>query len=357
MSTHPSANPLPSADVELAEQCDRAGKHTDAIKHLVAGTRKNDLEAMTRLGKRLLVGDRAPHLPNDGAGLIKDASTRGSGEAAAMLSVLFAVGGNVEHGLDSALQHLIVAAERGWSPAQSQLRVLAGQDPAHAGDEAAPAAAWRELAQQVDLAGWQTAPPATDLNDTPLIRSFQDFVSPNICRWLIEKSRGRLSPALVYEAIDKKTTVHQTRTNTATLFNLLETDLVCTLVQTRMCACLGQPFRHLEPMTVLHYAEGEQITNHFDFIDPKVPDYEQQIAEQGQRVVTFLIYLNDDYTGGETEFPRLGISHKGQRAQGLFFVNSLPDGSPDLRTMHAGRPPLQGEKWIVSQFVRDRPTF
>jgi hypothetical protein len=110
-------------------------------------------------------------------------------------------------------------------------------------------------------------------------------------------------------------------------------------------------------MTVLHYAEGEQITNHFDFIDPKVPDYEQQIAEQGQRDVTFLIYLNDDYTGGETEFPRLGISHKGQRAQGLFFVNSLPDGSPDLRTLHAGRPPLQGEKWIVSQFVRDRPTF
>jgi hypothetical protein len=38
----------------------------------------------------------------------------------------------------------------------------------------------------------------------------------------------------------------------------------------------------------------------------------------------------------------------------LYFVNALPDASPDLRTVHAGRPPTAGEKWIVSQFIRDR---
>src|SRR5690606_4605056 len=106
-----------------------------------------------------------------------------------------------------------------------------------------------------------------------------------------------------------------------------------------------------------HYDEGEQITEHFDFVDPNVPDYEQEIASKGQRVVTFLIYLNDDYQGGETEFPRAGISHKGRRGEALFFVNALPDASADLRTLHAGRPPKKGEKWIVSQFMRDRPTL
>ena len=34
-----------------------------------------------------------------------------------------------------------------------------------------------------------------------------------------------------------------------------------------------------------------------------------------------------------------------------------PDGSADLRTLHAGRPPRGGEKWIVSQFVRNRRAF
>jgi prolyl 4-hydroxylase len=139
------------------------------------------------------------------------------------------------------------------------------------------------------------------------------------------------------------------------LFNLLDTDFVCALVQARMAACLGLPFRHLEPAAVLHYDEGEEITEHYDFVDPDVPNYEQEIARKGQRIVTFLLYLNDDYASGETDFPRLGVSHKGRMGEALFFVNALQDGSADLRTVHAGRQPRNGEKWIVSQFVRNRP--
>jgi hypothetical protein len=161
----------------------------------------------------------------------------------------------------------------------------------------------------------------------------------------------------VYDAVNKKTTATETRTNTAATLNLLDTDLVCLLVQARISACLAIPFRHFEPISVLHYDPGEQITDHFDFVDPEVPNYEREIASKGQRVVTFLVYLNDDYGAGETEFPKLSIRHKGQRGQGLFFVNALPDGSADLRTLHAGRPPTNGDKWIVSQFVRNRPTL
>ena len=107
-------------------------------------------------------------------------------------------------------------------------------------------------------------------------------------------------------------------------------------------------------MTVLHYSPGEQITNHFDFVDPSSPNYEQLLEQQGQRIVTFLVYLNEDYEGGETEFPRLGVSHKGRKGEGLYFVNALRSREPDRRMLHAGRPPSAGEKWVVSQFIRDR---
>ena len=81
---HPSRGPQPlTSDVQQAEQCDAAGAHGDAITHLAAGARKHNVEALTRLGKRLLVGDRAPCLPKDGAGLIAEASTRGGAEAGA----------------------------------------------------------------------------------------------------------------------------------------------------------------------------------------------------------------------------------------------------------------------------------
>ena len=56
------ANQPLSPEVLRAEQSDASGAHGDAIDHLVAGMRKKDVEATTRLGKRLLVGDRAPCL-------------------------------------------------------------------------------------------------------------------------------------------------------------------------------------------------------------------------------------------------------------------------------------------------------
>ena len=345
-----------SPDVARADECDAAGRHTEAINHLVAGVKKNDVEAYTRLGKRLLVGDRAPLLANDGAKFLEDASARGGGEAAALLSVLLAVGARQQTNLRAALASLVLAAERGWPPAREQLRVLAGPQAAP-GVGGNAQADWRQLAACVDLEMWQTAPRAAVLSTDPLIRSYPGFVSDPVCRWLMDKARGCLSRALVYEALIKKVTVHHTRTNSAAMFGLLETDLVCVLTQARMAACLGTPFRHCEAMTVLHYAEGEQITEHFDFVDPNVPDYEQKVKQSGQRIVTFLVYLNDDYAAGETEFPHLGVSHKGQSGEGLYFVNALPDNSADLRTLHAGRPPMKGEKWIVSQFVRNRPMF
>jgi prolyl 4-hydroxylase len=249
----------------------------------------------------------------------------------------------------------VQAAERGWPAARAQLRVLAA-DRAAAGAAASPKL-WRELGASVDLRSLVGAVPAESLSDDPAIRLYPSFASPEIRRWLIGRADGRLSRALVYEALRKEVTVNATRTNTAAVFNMLDTDLVCVLVQLKMAACLGVPIRQFEPITVLHYAEGEEITEHFDFVDPNVPDYDQEIAEKGQRIATFLVYLNDDYGGGSTDFPRAGVSHKGRAGEALVFINSLPDGGADVRTLHAGRPPQQGEKWIVSQFVRNRRAF
>ncbi len=348
-----------SPEILRAEQSDANGAHGDAIDHLVAGMRKNDVEATTRLGKRLLVGDRAPCLPNDAARFIAEASQGGGAEAAALLAVIYAVGASKRHSVGDALESLIVAAERGWPPAQAQLEVLAtGGVEAHgpANETRQPQAAqiWRGLGRSIDLAAWRAPPSSRNLSESPLIRSYPEFVTEPVCRWFIDRARGRLSRALVYEAISREVMARPTRTNTAAAFNLLETDFVCVLAQLRMAACLGVPLRQFEPVTVLHYDEGEEITDHFDFVDPNLPTYAQEIAERGQRVVTFLVYLNDDYGGGETAFPRLGISHKGRRGEGLFFVNALADGGADVRTLHTGRTPADGEKWIISQFVRDR---
>src|SRR5689334_18536072 len=110
----------------------------------------------------------------------------------------------------------------------------------------------------------------------------------------------------------------------------------------------------MELTKVLHYQPGQQFDPHYDFIDPEVPGYAGELAARGQRLATFLLYLNDDYEGGETAFPQLGLKHKGRRGAALLFANVDRNNAPDRRTLHAGLPPASGEKWLLSQWLRDR---
>lgn len=342
----------------LAEQCDLRGEHDDAINALSRATRLGNVEAMVRLAKRLIVGDRAPLLPVEGTSFLVEATIRGHAEAPARLAVLAASGAYAEPSLPKAWQLLTLAAGRGWRPAQSQILALAPEREIAAATQGTPAAGqWIALAETVDLTQWGVSPAPDTLSRAPLIRSFHDFLPPAVCQWLIDCSAGRLSRALVYDAVGKRDYESETRTNSWAQFDLMSSELLHLLVQLKMQAACGLPLRNMEATSVLHYAVGEQISRHFDFVSPDLPNYPQEIAMNGQRVLTFLIYLNDDYAGGETEFTKLGIVHKGRRGEGLFFKNALANDEPDLRTEHAGRPPSSGEKWIVSQFIRNRSTL
>jgi len=68
-----------------------------------------------------------------------------------------------------------------------------------------------------------------------------------------------------------------------------------------------------------------------------------------------LVYLNDDYEGGETVFLRTGLRFKGKKGDALLFRNALPDGRADEMAQHAGLPVTVGEKIIASRWIRARP--
>jgi prolyl 4-hydroxylase len=324
----------------MADSHDAAGRHDEAIDCLARATKQGSVEAKTRLAKRLLVGDRAPLLSREGASFMREAAQQGGAEAAALLAVLAAAGFGGRQDWKAAVELARVAVTRGWQAAGAQLEVLASA-----------------TGGTMDVEAWAPVAPGLVLHDGPEIRLFRSFLNDDVCSWLIERSRHRLVRARVYDAGSKTDIVSETRTNTSAGFNLVETDLVHLMVQTRIANASGLPLVNMEGATVLHYDVGEEIENHYDFVEPSIPDYEQEIATRGERVMTFLVYLNDDYAGGETDFPRLGVTHRGRRGEGLFFRNALPDGTPDRRSWHAGRPPREGEKWILSQFIRNRRTL
>jgi prolyl 4-hydroxylase len=122
----------------------------------------------------------------------------------------------------------------------------------------------------------------------------------------------------------------------------------------RLCALAGLQAVHAETCQVLHYKVGEYFSPHFDFFDPEFEGHAAMLAKYGQRLATVLVYLNDDLDGGETDFPKLGVRHKGAKGDALMFRNVDGEGRPDRRTLHAGLPPTGGEKWLLSLWIRDR---
>jgi hypothetical protein len=345
--------------IALANQLDAAGRHGEALGVLDDAAAKGGVHARGMLAARLLLGDRAPARPEQGARLMTEAAAGGNAAAAAIVAVLYGLGLHRQKDWESALDYLQRAAELGLVNARGALGALAADAAlgARAMMAEPPAGLWRRLRANVDVAALIAPPPGRNLHDEPLIRAYAGFASPLMCAWLVNRARGRLSRAQVYNAVSQAVETSGTRTNTAATFGLLDVDLAQIALQARIAAAVGAPSSHLESPAVLHYAVGEQIVEHFDFVDPALPDHDEQVARDGQRVVTFLVYLNDAYEGGETEFPRLGVSHKGRAGEGVFFVNATPDGKADVRTVHAGRPPRAGEKWIVSQFIRSRPSL
>lgn len=343
-----------SPELALAAEHDAAGHHHDAIDALARGTSAGNLACMRQLGKRLLSGDRAPLLAAEGARFLLDAANRGDAEAAARIAALTALGLYLKPNLRDALRWLATAAERGWDPAQGQLHALAG---ATAITAKPTADYWSRIAAGIDLTPWQTSPPSRELCADPLIRAVDAFVSPAVCDWIIARARGNLTRALVYDAVNQQDFASKTRTNSVANFGVANVELLDVLLQTKMSFACRIPMNHMEAPAVLNYQVGEEATEHYDFVDPKTPDYAAEIARNGQRVLTFLVYLNGDYEGGETNFPTLGVSHKGTRGGALFFVNVQNGMQPDLRMRHAGRAPTRGEKWIVSQFIRNRPVL
>lgn len=344
----------PSPELALADEHDAAGRHHEAIDALARGTSAGSLACMRQLGKRLLAGDRAPPLAAEGARFLLDAANRGDAEAAARIAALTALGLYLKPNLREALRWLATAAERGWEPAQGQLHALAG---AAATTEKPIADHWSRIAVSLELGPWQTSPPSRELSADPLIRAVDSFVSPAVCDWIIARARGRLTRALVYDPVNQQDIASKTRTNSVANFGVADVELLDVLLQAKMSAACRIPMNHMEAPAVLNYQVGEEATEHYDFVDPKTTDYAAEIARNGHRVLTFLVYLNDDYEGGETNFPTLRVSHKGTRGGALFFVNVHGDMRPDLRMLHAGLAPTHGEKWIVSQFIRNRPVL
>jgi prolyl 4-hydroxylase len=134
---------------------------------------------------------------------------------------------------------------------------------------------------------------------------------------------------------------------------LKKDDPVARKVLERACAMTGKPMEHTEDLQIVRYQPGTYYKEHHDACCADSRACAEFENKGGQRVGTLLVYLNDEFTDGETHFPNLNVKMKAPPGSAIFFN---PLGSEDKchpNALHAGLPISSGTKYVCNAWVRE----
>lgn len=113
-----------------------------------------------------------------------------------------------------------------------------------------------------------------------------------------------------------------------------------------------------ELLQVANYGIGGHYSPHHDYLMKEKPEREVQMMPlreilMGDRIATFMFYLNDVERGGWTAFPRAGIAVPPIKGSAAFWWNLKRSGKPDEMTLHGACPVLLGFKWVSNKWIRE----
>lgn len=188
----------------------------------------------------------------------------------------------------------------------------------------------------------------------PNVARLSNLVTAEECAQLIEHARAKLTRSVVIDNESGAESVSEVRTSRGGYFNKNENALV-TEIEARLEALTGIPVSHGEPMQILHYGPENRYLPHHDYFDATSPGSARVLATGGQRIATFVIYLNDVEGGGDTVFPEQNLSVKPHRGSTVYFEYMNGRGDLDSRCLHSGAPVTAGEKWVLTKWLRERP--
>ncbi|MFZ2994921.1 2OG-Fe(II) oxygenase [Sphingobium sp.] len=293
--------------------------------------------------------------------LIDAACTQGESEALAMRAIWQVEGKLLPRNLPAARTGLLAAAQAGnmaaarmvgglmaagiggprdWPASLAMLDIWSDRDPIAARQRALIAA------MAIDAQGDPLHLPTPEmLADQPLIQTIPGLLTPAECDLLATLSERRLRPALIFHEGQGRFVADPVRHSDAAGFPILSEWPAVHAINRRLAAASGTTVAQGETLQILRYAPGQQYRAHLDAVP----------GLTNQRHLTLLVYLNDDFTGGQTHFTRLRITMAPRRGDALLFTNCLPDGRPDPSSEHAGLPVLSGTKWLASRWIRQRP--
>jgi prolyl 4-hydroxylase len=189
--------------------------------------------------------------------------------------------------------------------------------------------------------------------ERPQVIVFGDVLSADECAELIERARPKLARSTTVNPENGNRDVIANRTSEGMFFNRGEDPFIEGLEQ-RIASLMNWLVENGEGLQVLSYQVAAEYRSHFDYFPPQQAASAVHTARSGNRVATLVLYLNDVPNGGETSFPNAGISVAAKQGNAVYFRYMNAQRELDPLTLHGGAPVLEGEKWIMTKWVRER---
>jgi prolyl 4-hydroxylase len=195
------------------------------------------------------------------------------------------------------------------------------------------------------------------LSTDPPITLYKDVLNIVDRAYLVYLSRPHMTRAHVIDPDgDMQGQVSEVRTSMSTYLPFGTVDIIGRYIELKIIAETDEDLLSSEPMSILCYAPGEYYKPHVDYFNPKLDVSRKFMQDGGQRTASAVTYLTVPSAGGGTSFPRLDITVPAVAGGTLWFRNCLNNGQVDERSLHAGDTVVEGEKWVVTKWFRERPT-
>ena len=202
------------------------------------------------------------------------------------------------------------------------------------------------------------SPPAgSDILDGPWVITLENVMTEQECDALIEL--GAESGYKISQDVGKKkfdgtfegyANDRRTSTNAWCQEDACYNNTATQSVLTKIENITGIPDANSEYLQLLKYEVGQFYKTHHDYI----PHHTER--QEGVRILTVYIYLNDVEEGGGTDFPTLGIIVMPKKGRVLIWPSVL-DEDPDAkdhRTQHQALSVEKGIKYGANAWVHQR---
>jgi prolyl 4-hydroxylase len=186
--------------------------------------------------------------------------------------------------------------------------------------------------------------------EKPQILLLEDVLSGAECDELIRRAIPRLRASTTVDRQSGAYKVIKERTSQSAYFR--NDDDFMNRINTRLADLMHVPLENGEDLQIVKYVAGGEYKSHWDYFPLGDPGSASEIANGGQRTSTLIVYLNHVSKGGSTAFPKINLRVHPRKGNGLYFHYFDAHGQVDEMSLHAGEPVGEGEKWIITKWMR-----